>query len=131
MRLKGTTHVKKAIAYRYEICLHGSTDKIGVIDIIFGYNDTVKYCGNIGCMIDREFRGHNYAEKACNILFEVARAKGMYHLIITCDPKNIVSKKICEKMGYVYIETLELPPDKKLCLINPGQTQVCRYEKYL
>ncbi len=83
--------------YRYRITLHDSENSIGIIVIRIGYNENLYYGGNIGYFINEEYRGNNYALKACKIIKDVAVAHGMNKIIITCNPDNISSRKTCEK----------------------------------
>lgn len=114
--------------YRYRISLYGKHKKLGVIDLIVGYNETVKYCGNIGCTILKPYRGNNYAQKAVAIIQQLVKEIGLNKIIITCSPDNLASNRICEKMGYRYIETIHVPDNKKTCAFQEGQREICRYE---
>ncbi|MBQ1404088.1 MAG: hypothetical protein IIY85_02240, partial [Lachnospiraceae bacterium] len=42
-------------------------------------------------VLDEPFRGNHYAEKACRLLFELARRHEMDYLIISCQPTNLPS----------------------------------------
>ena len=61
---------------------------MGKIDLRIGHNGNVYYGGNIGYSVDKKYRGHHYAGKACLLLFELAKKHHMDYLIITCVPDN-------------------------------------------
>jgi predicted acetyltransferase len=74
-------------------------------------NDSDRYFdGHIGYHIDKEFRGHNYSYQACLLLKNHIHKD---HVIITCDPHNIASKKIIEKLGCEFIERKAIPTHLK------------------
>lgn len=95
--------------YKYRITLHDSDNSIGAIDIRIGYNEGIYYGGNIGYMIEENYRGNNYALKACKIIKDIAIAHDMQKLIITCNPDNYPSRKVCEKIGIELKEIVDLP----------------------
>lgn len=97
-------------AYIFDICLNNGT-KIGELYLRIGHNKLVYYGGNIGYEIFKEYRGHNYAGKACKIAYKQAKKHNMDYLIITCKPENIASSKTCLYAGCEYIETLDIPKD--------------------
>ncbi|MBQ8575861.1 MAG: GNAT family N-acetyltransferase [Clostridia bacterium] len=95
--------------YYYDIFV-GNT-AVGKISIRIGSNYHSYYNGNIGYEIDKEFRGKNYAYKACKLVLLVAKAHGMNELILTCDENNIASYKTIEKLGAELIELVKPPKD--------------------
>lgn len=111
-----------APAYHFYICdLSGK--KMGVCDLRIGHNENLYYGGNIGYRVEKEFRGHHYAAKACRLLFELAKKHDLGYLIITCNPDNIASRKTCEYLGGKLLEIAELPPDNDMRL--EGETEKC------
>lgn len=125
---KTPENIKKGFvpAYKYKICLHNSTERIGDIDIRIGKNQNIYFGGNIGYSIDENFRGKSYASKACNIIKQVAIAHGMDRLIITCNPDNWPSRRTCEKIGSSLKEIVDLPEDNDMYL--EGEKQKCIFE---
>ncbi|MDR2025365.1 MAG: GNAT family N-acetyltransferase [Hungatella sp.] len=111
-------------AYYFDICDKGGT-KIGKCDLRIGHNEKVYYGGNIGYGIDKEYRGHHFAGKACMLLFELARKHHMEYLIITCNPDNYASRKTCEYAGGVLEEIVQLPDQNDMRL--NGETEKCIY----
>jgi len=112
-------------SYWYAINLSGSNHTIGTIDLRIGRSALTYYGGNIGYAIDKKYRGHHFAAKACNLIKQVALAHGMHELIITCNPENIASNKTCSKIGAELIETVDLPTDNDMYL--EGERQKCIY----
>ena len=111
-------------AYHFDICDKGGT-KMGECDLRIGYNEKVYYGGNIGYRIEKEYRGHHFAGKACMLLFELARKHKMEYLIITCNPDNYASRKTCEYAGGMLEEVVQLPEDNDMRL--NGETDKCIY----
>lgn len=111
-------------AYHFDICNKCGT-KMGGCDLRIGHNKKVYYGGNIGYHIDKEYRGHNFAGKACILLFELAKKHKMDYLIITCNPDNYASRKTCEYAGGILEEIVELPKDNDMRLV--GETEKCIY----
>lgn len=95
--------------YYYDIFV-GNTS-VGKISIRIGSNYHSYYNGNVGYEIDKEYRGNNYAYKACKLVLQVAYAHRMKELILTCDESNIASYKTIEKLGAQLIETVKPPED--------------------
>lgn len=109
-------------AYHFAIC-NLAGEKMGVCDLRIGHNDMLYYGGNIGYSMDKPYRGHHYAAKACVLLFELARKHDLGYVIITCNPDNIASKKTCEYAGGILLETAELPADNDMR--EKGETHKC------
>lgn len=116
-------------AYIYVINLHGKSETIGEINLRIGNNEGVFYGGHIGYAIVKEYRGNNYAAKACNLLKQVARAHEMNELFITCNPNNIPSQRTCEKLGATLFEVVDLPEYNDM--YQEGERQKCRYKLVL
>ena len=115
-------------AYYFTICLPDGTP-VGGCDLRIGHTRKTYLGGNIGYTIFPDFRGHHYAEKACRLLFELARRHGLPCVIITCSPDNLPSRRTCERLGGRLLEIAELPEDHDLRR-DLGYTHVCvfRYE---
>lgn len=95
--------------YNYGIYLHGTKKKIGYCDLRCGMSEEIYYAGNVGYRINEGYRGHRYAQKACRLLFTVAKQKQMRELLITCSPENIASRLTLEHLGGELIETVQVP----------------------
>ncbi len=93
--------------YYYDIFLKDRF--IGRISMRIGSNFHSYYNGNIGYEIEENFRGNNYACKACKLVLQIAKAHGMSELILTCDENNIPSYKTIEKLGGKLVETTKPP----------------------
>ena len=113
-------------AYYFGICdLDGN--KLGFCDLRVGYSDGLYFGGHIGYTVYEEHRGHNYALKACKLMFELAKKHGMEYLYITCNPSNIPSRKTLEGLEGELIEIAELPEDNDM-RVRDGQTHVCVFK---
>ena len=109
-------------AYHFHICLPDGT-KIGDCSLRVGHTRGLYYGGNIGYGVFPGYRGHHYAEKACRLLFTLAKKHGLGYVIITCRPDNIPSRRTCERLGGELLEIAELPEDNEMRL--KGLTDVC------
>ena len=94
-------------AYHFAICSPDGV-KMGACDLRIGHNENVYYGGNIGYRVEEPYRGRHYAGKACKLLFELARRHGMEYVIITCNPDNLHTQKICENTGEILQEIADI-----------------------
>ncbi len=112
LRLEGVRPVEERSgvpAYVFSICDAVTGEKMGHLSFRVGHNDNLYYHGNIGYSVDAPYRGRHYAEKACRLVFRLAKNHGMEHLIITCDPDNAASRKTCEHLGAELLEIADIP----------------------
>lgn len=115
-------------AHNYDIIVSGK--RVGRCVLRIGHNQNTFWGGNIGYFIDPPFRGQNYAQKACLLLFEEAVAEGLDYLIITCNPDNIASRKTCEKLpNAMFLGILALPQNNEMRF--KGETEKCVYKYFL
>jgi uncharacterized protein len=110
---KYTNPKKKHVpAYEFIICKGG--ERVGRINLRIGYGGgpygkNLYYGGQIGYDVDEPFRGNNYAARACRLLVPVAKAHKMHTLLITNNPDNRASVRVCEKLGLKLIRTAPVP----------------------
>ena len=96
--------------YVYNIYEKNKYKKIGRITIRLGFNEEIFYLGNIGYSIAKNFRGNNYAEKSCQMLIDLLKQNNIKGtILITVNPLNIASKKTCENLGAVLLDTVHIP----------------------
>jgi predicted acetyltransferase len=98
----------------FEMRKSAGTTKIGTIRLRI--DSTVKHRlpGHIGFDVKPQFRGHHYAARSCRLLLPLARAHGLVSVWITCDPKNVASKRTCELAGGKYIDTVRIPKGNEM-----------------
>jgi predicted acetyltransferase len=84
-----------------------------------------RYYGHLGYHVYPPARGNAYAERSCRQLRPLAHRHGLRALRITCNPDNAASRRTCERLGAVYVDTLPIPPDEPL--FARGETHKCRY----
>ena len=113
-------------AYYFDIC-NPKGEKMGRCDLRLGYNEKLYYGGHIGYRVEEPYRGHHYAEKACRLLFQLAKRHDMPYLIITCNPDNLPSRRTCERLGGELLEIAELPEDNDMRL-EDGETHKCIFK---
>lgn len=123
-----------APAYAFQMRRRTDTDSkkshaathIGDIDLRVSNDDyIVMYAGHIGYGVERAFRGHHYAARACRLLLPLAKAHGLHPLWITCNPDNLASRKTCELAGATLAEIVTLP--RNTDLYRRGEREKCRY----
>lgn len=54
----------------------------------------------IGYAFNRQFWGQGYATESCKALIELAVSRGIHRVYAECDPCNIASWKLLEKLGF-------------------------------
>ncbi|MBO4883843.1 MAG: GNAT family N-acetyltransferase [Clostridia bacterium] len=113
-------------AYYFNIC-NNQGDVMGKCDLRLGYNEKLYYGGHIGYRVEEPYRGRHYAEKACRLLFELAKKHDMPYLIITCNPDNLPSRRTCERLGGELLEIAELPEDNDM-RVEDGETHKCIFK---
>lgn len=86
---------------------------VGTLVFRLGSDEEHYYDGHIAYTIEEDQRGHSYAYQACLLLKDKIRAAGYDHVLITCDPGNIASKKTIVKLGGKYLETAEIPRSQR------------------
>jgi predicted acetyltransferase len=98
----------------------------GGIGLRIGTNPEIElYSGNVGYHVYPPARGHHYASRACRLVLPLAKAHGMDHIWITCNPDNYSSRRTIEHLGGRLIEIVEIPPDHQFR--SRGETAKCRY----
>jgi predicted acetyltransferase len=120
----------KGLVPEYHFWMH-ATDRpdlpmAGGIGLRIGdTHDTQMYSGHIGYHVYPPARGRHYAERACRLLFPLARRHNINPLWITCNPDNYASRRTCERLGGTLIEIVPVPADH--ILYQRGETEKCRY----
>lgn len=94
--------------YKFEILLCSSDISIGHINLRFG-NDSklLDYLGHIGYGIQEKFRGNSYSKSACDLIKTILIHYSIKEVYLTCNPDNISSKSIIEKLGAIYLNTID------------------------
>ena len=83
--------------------------KVGHINFKVGDTNHIRQCvGHIGYEISPEHRGNSYSYFACNAIrpfIKIFYGK----VILTCDPENIPSIKIIEKLNGKFLNEIIVP----------------------
>ena len=95
--------------YDYMIVEHGQRKEAGRISLRLGESPCVYYFGHIGYHVDPPFRGHHYAQRACELLRPLIRFYEKESVVITCDPDNWPSRKTCENLGCTMERIVKVP----------------------
>lgn len=111
----------------YYFSIYRLVDKVelGQCDLRVGNNATIEHAGHIGYGVKAVFRGHHYAAKACQLLAQLAKEKGLKTLIITCAPDNIASQKTCQWLGAQFMGIVDVPVNSLDFAL--GDKQKCIY----
>src|SRR5690606_5318777 len=113
-------------AYLCGIYLCDSNTRVGFIDIRIGHSQNLYYGGTNGYTVFEEYRGNNYAVRACKLIKQIGLKHGMNKLYITCNPDNYSSKRVCEKLNLKLLEIAKLPEDNDMYL--DGDREKCIFE---
>ena len=109
----------------WRITLHNSRREIGQISYRDGESRPVYYYGHIGYHVDPPYRGNHYASRACMLIRNEIRMSGKSSAVITCDPENDASRKVCQQLGCLLEGTVSVPDDlQRRFELN---SQKCRY----
>lgn len=112
----------------YAIEVAGRT--IGEVRLRLGESEDLKrHFGQIGYEVYPAFRGRGHVTAACRLALGVMQALGYDEVWITCNPENLASRRVCEKIGGQYVETVDIPPDH--VMHEYGILQKCRYRVVL
>tara|TARA_R110002124_G_scaffold52996_1_gene152083 strand:- start:1454 stop:1909 length:456 start_codon:yes stop_codon:yes gene_type:complete len=112
----------------YLIEVAGQT--IGEIRIRLGDSeDLTRHFGQIGYEIYPAFRGRGHVTAACRLALNLMRNLGYDAVWITCNPENLASRRVCEKLGAQLVETINIPVDH--VMYEHGILQKCRYRVVL
>lgn len=119
--------VKKYVPwYAFEMREIGDSRKIGTIRLRIGRTRPLTgWCGHIGYGVAEKSRGHRYAARSCRLIFPIAYAHGLRFIWITCAPKNMPSRRTCERAGGQYVDTVHVPKGTEL--YSSGVRRVRRY----
>ena len=110
----------------YEFTMRVKGAIVGHINLRIGNTNHLRlYVGHIGYSVMPAHRGHHFAERACRLLFPLARAHGFKELWITANPDNYPSRRTCERLGAKLVEIIRLPEDSAMYL--RGECEKCRY----
>lgn len=126
-----TTHLPNGMGvevptYCFMLTVDGEERGIGHVHLRVGNTDNlVLYQGHIGYGVEPRWRGHHYAERATRLILPLAKLHGINPVWITCDPDNIPSRRTCERLGGVLVETVDVP--KTALAYRHGARRKCRY----
>lgn len=98
--------IKEIFYYAYEnnkIIGHGSIRLNSEI-----YNNVYEESGHIMYDVVPSKRNQGYGKVICEKLLEEENKLGLDNVIITCNINNLGSKKIIEKMGGIYINSIDI-----------------------
>lgn len=81
---------------------------VGRVSIRHEFNDFLeKFGGHIGYCVLPSHRSRGYATEMLRLSLPVARSLGLKKVLITCDEDNTASRRVIEKNGGVYENTLD------------------------
>ncbi len=106
--------------------IHAAGRDVGEIRIRLGESDDLKrHFGQIGYEVYPAFRGRGHATSASRLALRVTRELGYGEVWITCNPENLASRRVCEKIGGEFVETIDIPADH--VMFDHGIRVKCRY----
>ena len=112
--------------YEFEMRHTDNGIRAGTIRLRIGRaRPLIGWCGHIGYDVDEKYRGRRYAARSCQLVFPIAYAHGLRTIWITCDPKNMASRRTCEIAGGEYVDTVSVPKGTEM--YAEGKRRVRRY----
>jgi len=96
-------------SYNFIIKKKEDMSEIGQCTFRVGHSKHNDYSGNIGYTIYERYRGNNYAQKTCSLLFKLAANHSMKYLYICCSPENNASVCICKRLGGEFLGEYDIP----------------------
>ena len=96
--------------YVFSVYKKGGYKKIGRITLWMATHEDSYIKGNIGYNIHKNHRRRGFAKGACIILLRYLKTKNVQNLLITCNPDNIATRRICKALGAKHIDTTPVPP---------------------
>ena len=126
LKAKQTAEMRddKTLAYLFDVISEGLP--IGGIHLRLGWSLPYYYAGQLGYWIDEPFRGKGFAVEACLSLLPILKLHGYEKLVIGTDENNRASRRVCEKIGAVFLETTDTPEWSGL--YAEGQRKTSIYE---
>jgi predicted acetyltransferase len=115
-------------AYYFWMLDHSRPDLpiAGTISLRIGHTDDLElYCGHVGYHVFPPHRGHHLAERSVRLLLPLARRHGLDPLWITCNPDNWASRRTCQRLGAVLVQTVAVPAGHPLH--TRGERTKCRF----
>ncbi len=95
----------------YRFALRDGGVRAGGLGLRLGWEKVLThYAGHVGYGVRPRFRGRGLAGRAVRLVLPLAHLHGLDPLWITCSPDNLASRRVLERLGADYIETVELPP---------------------
>lgn len=120
----GDPTIERLPYYTFDIMVDGR--RAGYIKLRVGNTPGIlMYGGHIGYVVDPDYRGHHYAERASRLILPLARRHGMDTIWITCDPDNIASRRTIERLGATFVEVVSAPPNSGY--YRAGVREKCRF----
>ena len=95
--------------YKFNITEKSSGTILGKIDLRLGFTAGLYYGGHIGYSVNPEYQNMGIATIACRIVLQIAKAHGFKKIIITNNPDNKASARVCEKSGAKLVRIADLP----------------------
>jgi ribosomal-protein-alanine N-acetyltransferase len=102
--------IKKYVpSYRFKITEKSSDTSLGYADLRLGFSEGLYYGGHIGYTVSPEYQNMGVATVAAKIILQIAKAHGIKKIIITNNPENKASARVCEKVGAKLIRVAKVP----------------------
>jgi tagatose 1,6-diphosphate aldolase len=125
----GESHREHIPSYHFWMKLTGPDTPVkfgGGIGLRIGNTKNIQnYIGHLGYNVYPPARGRHLAERACRLLLPLARRHGLKTLWITANPDNHASRRTCERLGAIFVNTVPVPPENEL--YARGEIEKCRY----
>lgn len=102
-------------SYEYYIYLSHNGKRIGSAELHIGCSDVLSYLGHIGIHIFPVYQNCNYARVVFQKLQDIAYQQfHIEELIATCNPDNVASYHLIERMGGQLVGVYPVPKNSRL-----------------
>lgn len=109
--------------YVFDIKVDEMDRVVGRVEYRFETGIDILYYGHVGYVIYLPYRGHRFAQKACEAMARVIKQRHpeIKSMMITCNPDNLSSKQTILNLGAVFIQRVDV--DKSHELYDLGDVQ--------
>ena len=92
---------------QFEYVFEDDHSLVGMLEIRIKMNEYIeRYMGHIGYFIVVHERNKGYATRLLSEGLQQCRNLGMQEVILVCERSNVPSKRVIEKNGGIYLETV-------------------------
>ena len=113
----------------FDIYLHGTDEYVGNIWFDEGSDpEFIKYYGNVGYEIKKQYQGHYYALKVLKLIKKVMLEDDVKTMLFSISPENKPSRRTAERFGARILCHRPVPSNHKLYDIQGKEIIIYKYD---